>query len=137
MRTLIVDDNFINRNYLLKLLQPLGECDVAVNGTEAVDAYRNSLETKELYDLICMDLKMPEMDGHEALSQIRDIEKDKGVKEEDQIKIIMTTAINDHKSILESFRYKCKSYLVKPIMKDQLYQELEKLKLITTAQSDM
>ncbi len=130
MRILIVDDNFMNRNYLLKLIQPLGECNVAVNGVEAVDGFCNSLETGELYDLICMDIMMPEMDGHQALAKIREIENENGIDEKDQVAVIMTSANSDHDSILKSFRNKCEAYLMKPIMRDQLFAELEKLGLM-------
>ena len=75
MKTLIVDDDFTNRLLLQELLRPHGQSHVAVNGREAVDAVGVALEAKEPYDLICLDIMMPEMDGQEALGKIRALEE--------------------------------------------------------------
>ena len=50
-----------------------------VNGKEAVEAVRNALETVEPYNLICLDIMMPEMDGQQALREIRDMEEARGI----------------------------------------------------------
>ncbi len=137
LRILIAEDSFINRKYLLKLLLPLGECDIAVNGIEAVDAFSDALETKKFYDLVCLDITMPEMDGHETLAHIRALEEEYGIIGLDQVKVIMTTGANDHKTILASFRGGCESFLIKPIKEDKLFKELETLGLITTTQGNV
>jgi two-component system chemotaxis response regulator CheY len=73
---------------------------------------------------------MPEMDGHEALQQIRALEEAKGIIAIDGAKIIMTTALDDSKNILASFKDQCDIYLTKPVDKAKLLGELRKLKLI-------
>ena len=55
MRILIAEDDFASRKLLLKFMSEYGECDVTVDGMEAIDAYLMSLEEKEPYDLICLD----------------------------------------------------------------------------------
>jgi PleD family two-component response regulator len=67
MRTLIVEDNHTNRLLLQSVLSIYGECHIAVNGREAVAAFRVAQERGKMYDLICMDIMMPEMDGQTAL----------------------------------------------------------------------
>lgn len=72
MRILIVEDDFGSRIAIQKMLTPYSECEVAVNGNEAVEAFTNSFEAGVPYDLICMDIMMPQMNGKEALKIIRE-----------------------------------------------------------------
>lgn len=130
MKALIVEDDFLSRMLLQSLLKPYVVSDVAVNGKEAVEAVRISLENKEPYNLICMDIMMPEMDGQEALKHIRDLEKAAGILPTDGVKVIMITALDDKKNIMTAFREQCDTYLVKPLDKTKLVATLETLKLI-------
>lgn len=70
LRLLLVEDVEINRKILMQFLLNWWQLvpDEAVNGKEAVDKARNSQ-----YDLILMDIRMPEMDGYEATSLIRNL----------------------------------------------------------------
>jgi two-component system chemotaxis response regulator CheY len=130
MKTLIVEDDFSSRLLLMKLLSPYGEAHPAVNGIEAVEVVRTALEAGEPYNLICLDLMMPEMDGQTALKHIRDIEESKGLNYGAGAKIIMTTAVNDLGSVAGAYKSLCDGYLVKPIIKAKLLQELAKLGLL-------
>jgi len=130
LKILIVDDDFTNRLLLQKLLEPYGEVHIAVNGKEAVRAVEKSLKDKESYDLACLDIMMPEMDGQEALKQIRERENSAGIQPGNGIKILMTTALDDSRNIMDSFKSQCEGYIVKPISKNKLLGLLEKLALI-------
>lgn len=129
MRILIVEDDFVNRQLLTKLLAPFGQSDVAINGQEAIDAFNLANQNEQPYDLVCLDIMMPVKDGYETLEEIRQIEDKLGIKGLDGVKIIMTTAVDTKESIMKSFRDGCESYLVKPIGKPSLYNEMEKLGL--------
>ena len=78
LRILLAEDDFACRLLLQTFLSRYGECHIAVNGREAVDAFRAALDSGQGYDLICMDIMMPEMDGREAVRQIRAIEEARG-----------------------------------------------------------
>ena len=130
MKTLIVEDDFTNRLLLQELLKGYGLCHVAVNGKEGADAALLALDAGEPYDLICLDIMMPEMDGQEALRKIRDNEEARGVLSTKGSKILMTTAMGDVKSVNAAFNSLCDGYLTKPIHKEKLVEELRKLKLI-------
>ncbi len=130
MKTLIVEDDFTNRVLLQMFLGKYGSCHVALNGKEAVKAFRSALENYRAYNLICMDVVMPEMDGHEAVKQIRELEKSMGVLPSEQVKIIMTTALNDEKNILKSANEQSDAYLAKPLNTRMLLNHLETFGLI-------
>ena len=130
MKTLIVEDDFVSRNMLQKFLVPYSDCDVAVNGKEAVEAFRLARDKNEPYDVIFMDIMMPEMDGKEALKKIRELEEDNGISGLDGVKIIMSTALSGSENILGSFKEGCDGYLVKPFDKEKVLEQLEKLDLI-------
>jgi two-component system chemotaxis response regulator CheY len=131
MRALVVEDNFVNRKYLLKIIEPYFECDVVVNGLEAIEAYHSANSEDSPYDLICLDIMIPEMDGQEVLRAIRDDEASKGLALLLGVKIIMISALDDAKNILSSFREGCESYITKPFKPEDLLAELRKMDLIS------
>ena len=130
MKTLIVEDDFSSRVLLSEILKRYGSPHVAVNGREAVDAVEAALRASEPYDLVCLDIMLPEMDGQEALRQIRELEDDARVAPRDRAKVIMTTALADRANVVEAARGQCDAFLVKPIAKARLLEELRRLELI-------
>ncbi|MGD9819467.1 MAG: response regulator [Desulfomonilaceae bacterium] len=130
MKTLIAEDDFTSRLLLQELLNSFGPCHVAVNGTEAVEAVRISLEAKEPYDLICLDIMMPEMDGQSALRNIRTQEEAQGIVSSRGTKIVMITALEDIKNAMLAYSGLCDAYLTKPIHREKLLVELRNLQLI-------
>lgn len=127
MRILIAEDDFASRKAILKFLSAYGECDVTVDGMEAIDAFMMALEEEDPYDLICLDVMMPVMDGYQALKNIRDIEREHNVDPADQAKVIMTTALNEEKNVKKAFELGCTVYCAKPIDLEKLKDMLEKL----------
>ena len=130
MKCLIVEDEFTARKMLQVYLSDYGVCIVAVNGHEAVQAFRESLEEEEPYDLICLDIMMPEMDGHETLKEIRRLESEHGIVGLDCVKVIMTTALDGSRDVMGAFKSGCEAYLVKPIERKNLIEEMEQLGLL-------
>jgi two-component system chemotaxis response regulator CheY len=130
LKTLIVEDDFTSRLILQEILKGYGPSHIAVNGKEAVEAVRLALEAGEPYDLICLDIMMPQMDGQEALRQIRGLEEARGTLSSSGAKIVMTTALDDPKNVMGAFGSLCDAYITKPIQKAKLLDGLRKLKLI-------
>jgi two-component system chemotaxis response regulator CheY len=132
MKSLIVEDDFTSRLLLQTVLSHYGECHIAVNGKEAVSAFRASVENNQKYDLICMDIMMPEMDGHEALRLIRDHESkvSQYAPSRNDVKIIMTTALGDIGNVSASFENFCDAYLVKPVDISKLLSEMRSMRLV-------
>ena len=131
MRTLIVEDDSISRKILNKVLSAYGRCDIAVNGELAVETFRQALEGSKPYDLICMDIMMPGVDGQEALHRIRTIEKRAGIAESEGVKVIMTTALNGTQDVAHAlFQGGASAYFVKPLQIHHFLDELKRLQLI-------
>jgi two-component system chemotaxis response regulator CheY len=130
MRTLIVEDDFTSRLLLQAFLAQFGECHIAVNGVEAVAAFRAAQKSGQRYDLICMDIMMPEMDGQTAVREIRAMEESGGTLSSSGVKIIMTTAVDDVKSVMKSFKSLCDAYLFKPIDTQKLLGHIKEFHLV-------
>lgn len=130
MKTLIVEDDFTSRLLLQELLKRYGTAHTAVNGNEAVLAARIAREAHEPYDLICLDIMMPEKDGQTALREIRAHEESRGILSHRGSKIVMTTAMSQLDDVSKAFSALCDGYLVKPIDGQKLLGELRKLELI-------
>jgi two-component system chemotaxis response regulator CheY len=130
MRILIAEDDMISRKFLSKFLSQYGECDVVVDGMEALDAYLISVKEKEPYDVICLDIMMPKVDGVKVLKAIRDFEKQRGVMPDKKVKIIMITALADTEYVHKAFEIGCEAYAAKPIDTDKLIEVMKKLEII-------
>lgn len=131
MKALIVDDDFYSRNMIHEILRPFAACDIAVNGEEAIEAFGKALVAGEPYDIVCLDLVMPELDGQDALKEIRALEAERDTTPGKEAKIIVTTMLDDNKTTHDAFFLGgATSYLVKPINEDKLLGELRSLKLI-------
>lgn len=130
MKTLIVEDDFTSRLLLQELLKEYGPTHLAVNGREAVEAFRLALATNQPYNLICLDIMMPEMNGQTALREMRQLEEANNIFSSDGAKVIMTTALDHPKDVIAAFSGLCDAYLIKPIDKAKLIDTLRSLHLL-------
>ncbi|MGD0095556.1 MAG: response regulator [Terracidiphilus sp.] len=128
MKSLVAEDDTASRKLLQTFLSRYGGCDIALDGKEAVSAVRIACQNHQGYDLICMDLRMPQMDGQEAIREIRKQEAAAGVAK--TAKIIVTTIHTDTNSIAGALLGRCNAYMVKPIDTAKLKKELKALGLI-------
>ena len=115
LQILIAEDNLINQQVIIHILGKLGyETTVVENGTEAVEAVNAGC-----YDLVLMDMQMPEMDGLEATEIIR------GSLEKQPV-IIALTANSMQDDEEKCLRAGMNDYLAKPIKLEELVNKLEK-----------
>jgi two-component system chemotaxis response regulator CheY len=128
LKILIAEDDLVSQLLMKEFLKKVGTCHVAVNGKEGVEAARKAIEAFDPYDLICLDIMMPEMDGQQALKAIRALERTAGI--EQRAKIIMTTAVSDESNVLDAIREECDGFLVKPIQRAVLLDRLREFDLI-------
>ncbi|MBO4998328.1 MAG: response regulator [Lachnospira sp.] len=130
MKILLAEDDYATRKFMVGFLSKYGECDVTVDGMEAVDAFLMALEDNEPYDLVCLDIMMPVMDGYQALMGIRNLEKQNNIPKEKEVKVIMTTALNEEQNVKMAFELGCTIYSGKPIDQNRFEQAMKKLNLI-------
>lgn len=131
LRILIAEDDTVSGLLIEKILSPYGECDIAANGNEAIRCFTLAHKKEVPYDLICLDIMMPELDGQRALRKIREIEKSSGLKDNEGVDIVMVTALNDAKNAMKAFKnHGAIGYITKPITKETLLGEIRTLGLI-------
>ncbi len=133
MRILIVDDDMINRKFLSAMLTGVGEIDMAKNGQEAIDLAKESLTKNEPYDVIFLDIMMPDLNGIEALQEIRKVEESHGILLNDGAKVVMVSALADKQNVLSAFSKGCEYYLVKPVQQAKMFELLEEMGYDTSA----
>lgn len=131
MKILIVEDEYISRVLLFEILSVFGTCHMATDGKEAITILQRSFDTGECFDLVCLDIMLPEMDGQEVLRRLRIMENKMSCHGMKAVRVIMTTALDDSKNIMQAFTDgRCEAYLTKPIDKEKLYQHLRDLRLV-------
>jgi CheY-like chemotaxis protein len=123
-KVLVVDDEPMNRKLLIEILGDKAQCETANDGKEALDAFRASLKG-EPFDIILLDISMPDMDGVEVLRIIRELEETKDVRLGTGIPVIMVTAYTA--PFMSSFKEGADDYILKPVDPDQLIAKVEKL----------
>jgi two-component system chemotaxis response regulator CheY len=127
MKALIVEDDLVTRTVLLRTLSSQGTCDVAVNGEEALQAMHLAVTTNEPYQIICLDVMLPDMSGLEVLHALRATEELHGIFALDGVKVIMTTSREDSATILSAFKAGCEAYLIKPFARKDLLAAVDNL----------
>jgi two-component system chemotaxis response regulator CheY len=127
MRILIVDDDFTSGLVMQKMLARYGKTEVASDGKKAVEIFKQHILKKEPFDLMFLDIMLPEMDGQQVLKIIRDFEVQHSILGSDGVKIIMTTALDDNKNIMSAFRSQCEGYIVKPVSLTKIRAQMRDL----------
>ena len=127
MKTLVVDDEFVALTKLTAILSEYGKCDAATNGAQAFELFNKAIIHFQQYDLITIDIEIPEINGLELLKKICSVEKTMKVIPSKKI-IISAEGTSDN--ILRAAQNQCDAFLVKPIMKDAIKLKLKEFELI-------
>jgi len=126
VRLLIVDDDESIHLYLQAVLAPFAQCDSALNGQKAIALFDSAHTKGEPYDVIMMDILMPEMDGHQTAEIMRSREKELNIPEHSQFKLVMITSLVDDTNVSKAFfGTQASCYIVKPLNKEKIIDELQ------------
>ena len=130
MRILIAEDDRISRTFMKEFMKEYGQCDVAVDGMEALDLFMDAVKKEDPYRLICLDIMMPKVDGLKVLGVIRAMEKQHDVPQEKRARILMTTALADLDYVDQAFNLGADGYAAKPIDTDKITEVIRNMGLI-------
>ncbi|KAA3617632.1 MAG: response regulator [Calditrichaeota bacterium] len=134
LKVLIVEDVFLIQRMLQKLILEYADCQSAENGKKAVELYTSEYFNGEPFDVIFLDIFMPEMDGIEVLQSIRLFEDELKMKPEEKINIIMVTSMSNNNMIQKAKNLGCNGYITKPFSREQIISELKRLGLVKKAE---
>ena len=129
IKSLVVDDEIVSRSKMMKIMSSLGDCVAVDSGRAALKAFREAWENWVPFDLITMDVNMPEMDGTQTLYEIRKMETDKGVSEKLKASILMVTARSDRDTIVTCVQAGCDGYITKPFDLNSIKKKLNEIGL--------
>jgi two-component system chemotaxis response regulator CheY len=131
MQILIAEDVTLIQKMLQKMLGPYGEITFVRSGREAFQKFQRTLTTQEYFDLICLDINIPEINGLDVLKNIRAAEKLNHVPLDKRAKIVIVSSTNEADVVMKAIKLGCDGYIVKPFSQEKIIAELKKLKLIT------
>jgi two-component system, chemotaxis family, chemotaxis protein CheY len=131
MKSLVVDDEFVSRKKMIKILGKFGECEEAENGEEAIEKFSvNAVDGTDPYDVITLDISMPDMSGLDVLKRIRKIEEEKSIEKDKQVKILMVTIKSEKETVRSSIKGGCNDYVIKPFNNESMKIKLERVGLL-------
>ncbi len=130
MKILIAEDDLASRKFLFKLLSQYGECDLTIDGIEALEAFAIAYDLGEPYDLLCLDIMMPKIDGLKVLKTIREYENKKGIDDAEKCKVIITSALSESEVEFDFPVTENEIYETKPVDSIRIKDALKKLELI-------
>ena len=120
LKILLAEDHKVNQRVISLTLEPLGaKVKIVENGIEAIEAF-----LKERFDIILMDMQMPEMDGLEATEAIRNIEIAENLPPT-PIAMLSANAMREH--IDEALDVGCDMHIAKPVTPASLIHDIDRL----------
>ncbi|MBS3821410.1 MAG: response regulator [Planctomycetes bacterium] len=128
MKILVVDDEFVSREKLSAILRHYGPCDAAPDGQTALTMIQDAYRSRAPYELVTMDLNMPDMSGHVVVQEMRH-----WAKENPQIAngffatVLIITASKEIREVMESFEEGAEAYIVKPVTPENVAEAVAKI----------
>ncbi len=132
IKALVIEDETVCRMRVEMTISAFCDCTYAANGREGFEIFEQHLHAGDPFEMVTLDIQMPEMDGHATLEAIRLIERQHGIDGLDGVKVIMLTSQEESEHVFAAFRQGCESYVVKHTMGENLPKEMAKLGLLKT-----
>lgn len=126
MKALVVDDCAVSTATISKLLKNYGTVETTDSGQAGLDLLSEAAKSDAPFDVLCVDINMPGMDGFELLKRLKGMPRETAQSDK-TMKVFMTTGQNEIRLVLRAMEHGCSGYLVKPISEDNLATEMAKI----------
>jgi two-component system chemotaxis response regulator CheY len=130
MRSLAIDDEFVALSKMVAMLEPFGQCDAAMTSRQALDLFRSALKEARPYDLVTIDINLPDMSGITLLERLQQEEEQRNAP---RARKIMVTAESTMSNVLAAASGECDGFLAKPVRGALLGEKLVDLGLLTAS----
>jgi two-component system, chemotaxis family, chemotaxis protein CheY len=127
MKILIADDDSSSLSKITAILEEMGACTAVESGTDAVKTFGDALSKAEPFDLVTLDIDMPDLDGIKVLQKIRMMEEEKKIPKSNRSRIIMVSGKSDKNTLITCLKAGCDSFIVKPFNITTLIEKMEKI----------
>lgn len=125
MNILVAEDDPNIGALLEEIINTLGKYKIVASGGAAIDTFESAWQAGLPYDVILLDINMPDISGLEVLKNIRHLEEKKGVSEKMPVEIIMMTALSDKATVIACLEAGCNDYIVKPFKPAAIVDKLK------------
>jgi two-component system chemotaxis response regulator CheY len=130
MRTLVVEPSPVNRAFLLGVMEDQGPCVAAATAGDGLRLFLEALERGEPFDVVFLDVQLPDMNGLQVLETMRAEESRREVPPLRAVKALITSASSDeHAAARAFFQGQAISYLTRPLTVGKIFNELERFGL--------
>ncbi len=127
MRSLVIDDEFMAGMKLAELLKPHGSCRTAVTANQALTLFRSALRAGEPYELVTIDIQLPDMNGLDLLRALQQAEAE---SRHPPARKLMVSANGTRDNVRSAACRGCDGFLIKPVQRDALLARLVALGLV-------
>lgn len=124
MKILIVDDELVSRRKMEKIMESIGEVTSTDLGAYAISIFKNALDSGSPFDVVTLDIFMPQIDGLQVLYEMRKMEENRQIPKEKKARIIMVTSKKDKATVITAAQAGCNDYVVKPFDKLTIHKKL-------------
>ena len=126
MKILIIDDQTANIEYLKVLIKDYGTCDQTTDGLEGIEILKRATQSDQNYDLLLLDLTMPEVHGYTVLAEVRKMQAH--LPTQDQTKVVIVSASGDFENIKKSLREGSDFFVASPVNRKDLTDVMDWIK---------
>lgn len=129
IRTLIVDDELVSREKLRTIMASHGDCECAVNGVEAIIQFTQAWDAWRPFDLVMLDIGLPDRAGQDVLQEIRRLERDRKMSGRHRAKVAIVTSAAERSTVAECVAAGCDEYIIKPVSAATIARKIEAMNL--------
>jgi CheY-like chemotaxis protein len=130
LRILVLEDDASTCRLMQIFLDPIGECRILSGGRAALDAFQSALDQGKPFDLLLLDIMVPEINGIEVLRKVRTMEQSRGIHNRNRVKVIITSSLSDARNMEQAQSADSDGYLVKPVNRAKLLSTIRTVGLL-------